>query len=89
MIDEYNTTKKCNVCHCETQKVKCWKEVMIDGERSLKLVEAYGLRRCSNNECRITWDRDLNACPNIMIVLLSDLRGLERPEYLCREKKQE
>tara|TARA_R100001163_G_scaffold65029_1_gene60826 strand:- start:81 stop:2150 length:2070 start_codon:yes stop_codon:yes gene_type:complete len=87
-VDEYYTTKKCWVCKSDTVKVMYKKEVEDqDGNISLKHFVNYGLRRCNNNECRILWDRDVNACKNILEVFLCYLRGEERPEYLCRVKK--
>jgi len=86
--DEYLSTKMCSKCGKETKTVKCWKYIEEnDSEGVKKLRNIYGLRRCSNNECRITWDRDVNASRNILIVLLNQLKGDERPKYLCRKKR--
>ena len=88
VCDEYCTTKKCSECGSDTIKVKHWREIRDqDKNVSLKLVETYGLRRCNNNECRITWDRDVNACINILKIFECCLNGKERPGYLCRPKK--
>ena len=86
-VDEYLTTKMCSKCGCETQGVKVWKEIMDSkGDKSVKKVEIYGLRRCKNNGCRITWNRDVNASRNILKILLCSLRGEERPSYLLRKQ---
>jgi len=89
-VDEYKSTKMCSVCESETSgSIKVGKEIeMNDGSKEVKKVQVYGLRRCMNNECRITWDRELNADRNIMKIFLSSLQGIERPEYLCREEKE-
>ena len=98
-VDEYLTTKMCSKCGNRTCEVKVEKEIikrkkveggekiskdLIKEEKVLKKVAIYGLRRCMNNECRITWNRDINASRNILKILECDLRGMERPQYLKR-----
>ena len=80
-VDEYLTTQMCSKCGCKTGDVKV-KKTIKGVER---LVSVYGLRRCTNNECRITWDRDVNASRNILKILMCELEGKERPEYLQRK----
>ena len=87
-IDESYTTKMCFQCQEETDVVKHWKEKeKKDGTKKLVLIETYGLRRCKNNECRITWDRDINASQNILLLLTCLMEGSVRPSYLCKKKQ--
>ena len=70
--------------------MKFWKEIeKVDGSRIKVKARIYGLRRCNNNECRITWDRDNNASKNIRLILEHELKALERPKYLCHKKTAE
>ena len=57
----------------------------IEYDVVLKKVAVYGIKQCVN--CRITWDRDVNAPENILKVLLCQLRKEARPAYLCRKGK--
>ena len=84
-VNESYSTKICHICHHETKGgIKFWKEVeKVDGSRIKVKATIYGLRRCTNNECRITWDRDHNARINIYICLRSEILNGVRPEYLC------
>ena len=51
-------------------------------------VSIYGLRRCTNNECRITWDRDHNARINIYNCMESEINNGTRPAYLEHQQKK-
>jgi hypothetical protein len=35
------------------------------------------------------WNRDVNSATNIYRIAKNAINGLERPKYLCREKKDE
>ena len=35
------------------------------------------------------WNRDVNGATNIYRIAKNAINGLERPKYLCREKKEE
>ena len=61
---------------------------MSDGEKRRLKVNIHGLRRCKYDECRITWDRDVNASRNIHRLLKTEytLGGGARPQYLCHKK---
>jgi hypothetical protein len=42
--------------------------------------------RCTNNECRMVIDRDVNACKNILKIFKTVLKDEERPEAFKRTK---
>ena len=74
----------CSVCGSETEgSVKEVKIVeTLSGASKVVNSSIYGLRRCKNNECRITWDRDHNARRSIYYVLESEIKDHIRPDYL-------
>ena len=39
--------------------------------------------------CLGVWNRDVNGATNIYRIAKNAIDGLERPKYLCREKKDE
>jgi hypothetical protein len=90
-INESYTSKMCSQCHHETGQFKDWHYWKIKDETEplhykLEMSSTYGLRRCIHNECRITWNRDVNAARNIHHLLSTEGRGLDRPEYLCKKR---
>jgi hypothetical protein len=71
-VDEFRTSKCCSCCHHATSKVK------FDGK------EINSVLRCSNNECGITVDRDINGSKNIYMLFSKMLKGEQRPKAFCR-----
>lgn len=47
----------------------------------------HGLTKCKI--CLSVWNRDVNGATNIYRIAKNAINGLERPKYLCREKKDE
>lgn len=47
----------------------------------------YFLLTCK--KCSGVWNRDVNGATNIYRIAKNAINGLERPKYLCREKKDE
>ena len=47
----------------------------------------HGLIKCQT--CLGVWNRDVNGATNICRIAKNAINGLERPKYLCREKKDE
>jgi hypothetical protein len=39
--------------------------------------------------CDNVWNRDVNSATNIYRIAKNAINGIERPTYLCREKKDE
>jgi hypothetical protein len=71
-VDEFRTSKLCCCCHHETTKVK------FGG------CQVNSVLRCSNNECGITIDRDINGAKNIFMVFSKMLKMEKRPGAFCR-----
>lgn len=90
LIKEGYTTKMCFVCKevgCENRgEVKNWKIDETTLKKKLRTI--YGLRRCNNNECRITWNRDVVASKNINHLLTCFLNGQKRPKYLKKQSEK-
>jgi transposase len=86
-INEFKTTKMCSCCDKETGNVYVLKKYEKDGEEVTKRGTVYGLRRCKEPTCRITWDRDVNGSRNILKILKHILMRLKRPEHLRRNPK--
>ena len=83
-VDEYRTSKTCSQCHNHTLKnmrslrldKKTWKE---------SVVKVHGVLHCSNSDCKgKTWDRDVNASRNILLLTMLQLRKWRRPECMNR-----
>jgi hypothetical protein len=51
------------------------------------LINDDGLIMCKT--CKVLWNRDENSSCNIFKVARTAINKMERPKYLCREKKKE
>lgn len=71
-VDEFRTSKLCCHCHSETGKVS------FNGHK------VHSVLRCTNNECGITIDRDVNGANNIYMLFERMLRGRSRPKAFRR-----
>ncbi len=74
-VDEFWTSKLCCCCYSETAKVKF-------NEKEINSV-----LHCSNNECGITIDRDINGASNIFMLLTKMVQKERRPEPFCRPRQ--
>ncbi len=84
LVDEWGTSSRCYSCHgkCETFR-ECpnprpWK----DGN-----IKRHGLLMCKT--CSGLWNRDVNSSLNMCRIMKDTIAGLDRPEYLCRPKKED
>lgn len=84
LVDEDYTSCKCSKCHgdCETfrtcENPRPWKKDEI--------ILRHGLLMCKT--CKRLWNRDENSSRNIHKIAWCAIHKKQRPEYLCREKKQ-
>ena len=98
MVDEFRTSMWCCSCgekneqfmYHRNKKKKTKQEDIDKGYKKplRKKVLSRGLIRCTNEECRIHWDRDINAAKNIYYLAYLILLGLERPDYLSRSRNE-
>jgi transposase len=84
LVNEFRTSCRCSICEeeCENFRVRNsprpWKQ-------NTKIM-VHGLLKCKN--CKVLWNRDENSSNNIYILARSAINKVERPKYLCREKKE-
>ena len=87
LVDEFRTSCMCSVCKEETGR--CEKFQIRTNPKPYKSgnVLVHGLISCKN--CSNVWNRDVNGATNIYRIAKNAIKGIERPKYLCREKKEE
>jgi transposase len=82
-IDEHRTSMCCSKCRRGiVQKLRL--TTLNRQTREEKLRYCHEIVRCRNNDCSITWQRDINASRNIRSCLLRIALGLNRPLILQR-----
>ena len=87
LVDEFRTSCMCSICKDETGR--CEKFQVRENPKPYKSgnILVHGALRCKN--CEAVWNRDVNSATNIYRIAKNAINGLERPKYLCREKKDE
>jgi hypothetical protein len=81
LIDEYNTSKKCNEC-CGECEIFMDREIK-DKRGNKQIVKCWGLVRCKNGKCNMIHNRDKNSTLNMSKIITSIMSGKGRPpEYL-------
>ncbi len=77
----------CSICKEETGR--CEKFITRKNPKPYKSsnILVHGALRCKN--CEAVWNRDVNSGTNIYRIAKNAINGLERPKYLCREKKED
>ncbi len=73
-VDKFCTSKLCCHCHFEMAKVK------YNGK------EINSVLCCSNNECGITIDHDINGARNISMLLEKIIQKERQREAFCHSK---
>jgi transposase len=87
LVDEFRTSCMCSIC--KTEIGKCEKFQIRKNPKPYKSgnILVHGALRCKN--CEAVWNRDVNGATNICRIAKNAINGIERPKYLCREKKEE
>lgn len=90
LINEYNTSKLCNRCSCETERFKHFSLGKTDkktGELRVREYLLWKLLRCKNEKCATYHNRDHNAVRNMIKITRHIYEGQGRPiEYVKEEK---
>jgi hypothetical protein len=87
LVDEFRTSCMCSICKEESGK--CINFQIRENPKPYKSgnILVHGLLTCK--KCSGVWNRDVNSATNIYRIAKNAINGLERPKYLCREKKDE
>lgn len=87
LVDEFRTSCMCSIC--KTEIGRCEKFQIRENPKPYKSgnILVHGLISCKN--CFNVWNRDVNGATNIYRIAKNAINRLERPKYLCREKKDE
>jgi transposase len=87
LVDEFRTSCMCSICKEETGR--CEKFQIRKNPKPYKSgkILVHGLLTCK--KCSGVWNRDVNSATNIYRIAKNAINGLERPKYLCREKKDD
>ena len=86
LVDEFRTSCTCSIC--KTEIGRCEKFQIRKNPKPYKSgnILVHGAIRCKN--CEAVWNRDVNGATNICRIAKNAINGIERPKYLCREKKE-
>jgi transposase len=85
LINEHRTSCRCYKCEqpleefLKRENPRPWRRL------SRPIVKVHGLLRCQTVTCRTVYNRDYNACQNMIKIAQSTLDGLGRPPELSRE----
>ena len=87
LVDEFRTSCMCSICKEEIGR--CEKFQIRENPKPYKSgnILCHGLLTCK--KCSGVWNRDVNSATNIYRIAKNAINGLERPNYLCREKKDD
>jgi len=91
-IDEYNTSKTCNMCNnpIELYKNKVIKKLRDGTKTKARLSQINSVIRCKFNECSLCcMDRDINASKNILFLLQLQKAGKKRPVCFLPSSNEE
>ena len=80
LIDEYRTSKLCNICESP-----CKNKIIHTEENEPKKV--WRILRCSNKNCKIYHNRDINSCMNMHKIVRSYIMNNKRPKNYLRTKE--
>ena len=83
LVDEFRTSCKCS--HCEGN-VSTFRDCINPRPWKNNIIFRHGLVKCKT--CSRLWNRDTNASRNIYKILMNEINGLERPDYLRRNDQR-
>jgi hypothetical protein len=85
LIDEYKTSVSCSACHARCENSVYTKKVVShDKDGNPRFRRVHKILRCTNENCRIYWQRDVNGSSNIHSIGKSILAGASIPECFSR-----
>jgi hypothetical protein len=85
LVDEYKTSCTCHKCHARTKKFM--RRASQRPKTLGRFTLVHGILRCTNQECRTTWNRDVNGCLNIRQLAVQAINGQSRPEAFKRRAR--
>jgi hypothetical protein len=87
LVDEFRTSCMCS--SCQNENAKCEKFLIRENPKPYRSgnILIHGLLTCK--KCSSVWNRDVNSATNIYKISKNAISGIERPKYLCREKKED
>ena len=94
-VDEYRSSKVCSCCNNVLSNMKAKRTTKrTQGDGSVKITtqkskvhKILHCRRSSNNLggcCGASWDRDINAARNLLVLTQCQIFGIQRPIAFCR-----
>ena len=95
-VSEFRTSQTCSCCHGKLTNMVAdvtSKKKNEDGTRNVYRSRVHKVLHCRSSvddgiaRCGTTWNRDVNASKNMLALTMMEIRGLERPEALCRKAK--
>ena len=95
-VNEFRTSKTCNGCLCELTNMSV-KEAIVhaeDGTLGVRRKRIHKVLHCKNsdggnrNRCGNSWDRDVNASKNLLMLTMCHVLGYERPPAFTRTWRQ-
>ena len=85
LIDEYNTSKICNICHDTKKVTKTFEKRESKKPKKNKEEETvWGLLRCTSDKFKAIFNRDENAARNMLFISTEIISGNERPKAFRR-----
>jgi hypothetical protein len=94
-IDEFRTSITCHKCHGKLCNMKAAHTVRVNHKTNTRNVltnqKVHKVLHCKSNECRkshnhTTWNRDVNASMNILMLAMHLLEHRDRPLAFCRSQ---
>lgn len=85
-VNEYCTSKKCSRCENDVETF-LRREMKNKKTGKKKIIKVWGLVRCKAKTCKLIFNRDTNACLNMLKIVKSVLKEKGRPVAYKRKKK--